>query len=281
MVSTGRTRRRRHANDVGLGRGREDRHAGPRGTTTSHEVGSAAVIRRSVGSPRRAISRPAGPRHPLVGAGAYRVITRGRFVLSRLGQDKELAVAVRQREHTIYSGHKGCSVIVALVQEAAGQAEGRECGRFAVSRRHSDAANTTVVSSVCWYLMHVLRAVRRFSRCDRIASQHGLRDIIDRLQRCSLVRPTTGSACEAIPLRARDAEESPEVARWKLYSRPALFCHSSRVNSFTGSRRSFAMAEFTGGSSLVTQESKALTTSASSRASASARCTWVCEGRPS
>ena len=38
---------------------------------TSREVGSAAVIRGSAGSPHRPTPRPAGPRYPLVGPCAY------------------------------------------------------------------------------------------------------------------------------------------------------------------------------------------------------------------
>ena len=37
----------------------------------SREVGSAAVIRGSAGSPRRPTPRPTGPRYPLVGPCAY------------------------------------------------------------------------------------------------------------------------------------------------------------------------------------------------------------------
>ena len=58
--------RRRCASDGGLGRGREDRHVGWRGSMTSREVGSAAVIRGSAGSPHRPTPRPAGPYYPLV-----------------------------------------------------------------------------------------------------------------------------------------------------------------------------------------------------------------------
>jgi hypothetical protein len=38
---------------------------------TSREVGSAAVIRGSAGSPHRPTPRPAGPHYPLVGPCAY------------------------------------------------------------------------------------------------------------------------------------------------------------------------------------------------------------------
>jgi hypothetical protein len=44
---------------------------------TSREVGSAAVIRGSAGSPHRPTPRPAGPHYPLVGPCAYRRVEIG------------------------------------------------------------------------------------------------------------------------------------------------------------------------------------------------------------
>src|SRR5260370_6303922 len=57
--------------------------------------------------------------------------------------------------------------------------------------------------------------------------------------------------------------------------------HASRVRSWTCSSCLLASAEFNTGNSFAVQASKSRTTSASSRASASADSTWVCEGRPS